>query len=387
MKLKLCFRLIGGCGLLSALPMSAFAENEVLKDWAATKTSDGTTFAHKSNRAAIFMQVIQRSGDEAPETLLQNFSTKTAETCPGINTQPIVQVVQIGGHERSIRNTKLNCSFIIVPDKTESLLVVAIDEPSSGIDSRKTAYSFIDIVAPKKSASASPVATPATTPTPSNAAIQAQLKAALASVPAAHRPIGTMMRSGTEFTGSEMNFVSKPWILFANGFATDCFDWDPRTTAPNPQSVNTKDCNFLRWRKTGTEYQIQDSDGEWDESKDISEFSQVKDGTTYDVTLKATSRFSTLAVWGAPGILNLSFNFITLRKDGVLELNNKRSYRQNADQTNYASQSSAHYHLGGQLIAIADEQGRIKVRFFSILLENGKPNFAFLDGVQYSPPD
>jgi hypothetical protein len=225
----------------------------------------------------------------------------------------------------------------------------------------------------------------------------AALQKAIAAVPAANRPVAMVTRQEAQNSGGYVYYVYQPWMLFANGWATDsrCYDWDPRFLAPTPASLGTagKRCELVKWRKTGTEYYFQDEDGSWDDAGKGAKLYAFTAGQQVEADLENTSGAGTAPVTGMISVNTIWSGKLKMSKTGFI-------------QTDWANQtgisgggfgggasgggtSSGRYYVNGYLIAVGDDRGGVSVGFIAGSHDENQPRYTYiyLNGDLYWPPE
>ncbi|HEX8553535.1 MAG TPA: hypothetical protein VF695_02405 [Sphingomonas sp.] len=235
-----------------------------------------------------------------------------------------------------------------------------------------------------KAVTAAPPPPPSETDARTDAETDAALRAALDGVPKANIPVNVTLRRRFRYAGDHMQLEYVVWLLFANGFATSCMEWDPAVLAPTPQALASVEegssCEIARWRRVGNDA-VFDNGEKGDTSLDDN--TPPARGTTYvgDFT-STTVMFSSLMNYGVPGALRMDSAAMSLTRDGRFRLGSAMYYRNNLNsETTRQPVMAGRYMVDRYLIAFAAANGTIERHFF---LATGKPDdkelILYLDG-------
>jgi hypothetical protein len=212
------------------------------------------------------------------------------------------------------------------------------------------------------------------------------LKAALAVVPAANRPVKMVLRSGTSFSGGFVMPTFRAWMLFGDGWAVQCADWDPGVT--DRATLPQRDCRKVRWREDVRGTAFEDAPGTW-KTEQPSNLTPFSPGQRISVDLVNTSGAGTAV--GAPGLAVSSLTSGQLRMTAEGQIATGRWTSVTVSGANVGGGSSSrrgplvgHYYVDGHLIAIADAQGRVHRGFIAEDKGDGGP-FIYLNGELFWP--
>lgn len=362
---------------------------------------DFTMFRHDENGAVIVGPLPEGTPIEFPSPLAAQFDQP--DVCPGLNALPAVRQFQGRAVQVQYRGA-FTCTVIIGSGADGPFVVAALEQSGSNFRAAAFAERIVlgkiggpDGAVPSTRAPLAGRTAPSATnltplpERPVSAAGLAGLVRTIAAVPVAHRPIGYVLRSETAYDGSNLLLVFKPWMLFANGYATNCFEWDPAIVAPTPAAFASAglDCRLERWRRAGNEAQFQSDDGAWGEGQNLSDFKPVRAGTRLNLKLEALSTFSTLSNWGSPGLAIFDVSRLQMSGDGRLSIGDTKYTWRNSDSESTSSAGlSGEYYLDGFLMAVRGPDGQITRHFFTALLPTrpDEEQFVFIDGTQFSPP-
>lgn len=192
------------------------------------------------------------------------------------------------------------------------------------------------------------------------------LQAAMASIPAANRPIDMVLIS--EWDSVAMSMAYKPRIIFANGYAVDdCAGWDMAKIAPTPSALKAigSDCLVERWKKIGSDYVFQDNDGDWSEpSTSGTEIKGFRNGQRVDVDKSYVGGGGQLQlIPGGSSFSHANSGTLNLTTAGAVTIGNWFSnsiYTRNVQTTGSNAKSVVgRYYLDGYLIAVQAADGSI----------------------------
>jgi hypothetical protein len=216
----------------------------------------------------------------------------------------------------------------------------------------------------------------------------AQLRVALAAIPASNRPFGMVLHLESDVVAGGMRFA--PYMLFPNGYAVDeCRSWNLATTAPTPAALHAAgtDCDVLRWRKVGNKYQLQDTDGDWfDEAEELADTRPFRPGQRVDYMM---GNVGGAAVSGGLSTVNtLNSAEVRLTSAGEISLAEWNSATYIGVGGVYASSGPSsrgvrgQYMLDGHVLAIRDAAGVISYGLIFLKVESGKP-YLYINGELY----
>jgi hypothetical protein len=376
------------CLIVGLLPVGVRAE-PLLAGWSITQQeNDSTMYRHGEDGVIVVGPLPAGTPTGFPNPIAAQFDQPGV--CPGLNAstptakfQGLAQQVQYNG--------AVICTIIIGSGSDGSFVIAAIEQRGSNVGAAAFAQRIaMDKIGAAGENVASTNAQPVRVQSISTSG-KAGLLQAIAAVPAAHRPIGYVLRSETAYDGSNLQFVFKPWMLFANGYATNCYEWDPAIIAPTPAAFASAglDCTLERWRRAGNDAQFQSDDGAWSEGQTLSDFKPVRAGTRLNLRLEALSTFSTLSNWGSPGLAIFDVSRLQMSENGRLIIGDtKYSWRNSDSETTSSAGLSGEYYLDGFLMSVRGPNGEISRHFFTALLptQTDEKQFVFIDGTQFSPP-
>ncbi len=384
---------------LSAV-MSASLLSGVAAAYAAsppwTKSLDGnvTRYTHFTNGAVVMVGSGPADRDYA--TVARNLDRP--EGCAGLSAAASVPILAGRGRLQSTTSGAIRCALVTGTSSTgATVLVIVMEQTIAGANGRAFGLArFSDLMG----TAPAPQATTRTAPAQSSTATgsDASLRAALTSVPAANRPVVMVLRQESSFSGGFSYSIYKPWMLFANGYATDssCYDWDPRHLAPTPDSLGRAQskCDILRWRKIGNRYSYL-AKGGWETDAENQQMYPFAAGTRLDKNLENVSG----AGGGAPipGMISVNTVYsgqLRLSKSGIMQSGWSSSVGISGGNVGGGASGqgvdyAGRYYLDGFLVAVAGPTGQIKIGFIGGANDEGEPRFhrIYLNGDQYWPPD
>jgi hypothetical protein len=187
----------------------------------------------------------------------------------------------------------------------------------------------------------------------------AALRAAIAAVPEAHRPIGFVERMIAVSKGATVSATLKPWALFPNGTATGCYGWDPRRTAPSPTGLRAadKDCaEVASWRRTEQGIVMTDAGQEDSTTYDLLDVQRFASGQRLARRMEATA--SSIS---SPAASFVKINDLVFTSAGTVRFAHSKRPWPVVEDTNRPRANQGRYFLDGYLAAIQFPNGRIEV--------------------------
>ncbi len=185
------------------------------------------------------------------------------------------------------------------------------------------------------------------------------LRAAIAAVLEAHRPLGFVERSVWVSKGATISATLKPWALFPNGTATGCYGWDPRWTAPSPSGLRAadKDCaEVASWRRTELGIVMTDAGGEVSAPYALLDVQRFAPGQRFARRMQATA-----ASISSPAATFVNINDLVFTSAGTVRFAHSKPVLPGGDATTPPRPNAGQYFLDGYLAAIRFPDGRIEV--------------------------
>lgn len=318
--------------------------------------------------------------------------------CQGIKSAAPRPILSGKARQVDWQDARMRCTMIVVDRGRDADLLFAFEPVNSTAQSRQLAQNLAAgklgvIPTPPGTDRENQTAAPQSQPPARTDVGDAELKKAIAQIPSANRPIAIVLRSRANATvGGVATVTFEPWMLFANGYAVDCYNWDPAILSPSPASLGRagKECDLVRWRKVAGGYELQDSNGgwdrtTWDEPTDASGFAPIKPGQRWQALFKAQSTIYTSAAIGGLGQLIINKRWLRLTGDGSILFDNKRYETDiHEERGRVAATRIAQYYLDGYFMALRDASGQISRHFVFVIAERGSPAFIIVDGSQYA---
>ncbi len=364
--------------------------------WTKTQEDLVARYTHFTNGAVVMVGPGPADRDYA--TVARNLDKP--EGCTGLSAAKPAPLLSGRGQLQSTTSGAIRCAIITGTSSTGgTVMVIVMEQAIAGANARAFGLDRFSELMGTASAPA-PQPTTRTGPVGATTAtgIDATLREALARVPAANRPVVMVLRQESSFSGGFSYSIYKPWMLFANGYATDssCYDWDPRQLSPTPQSLGQvqKDCDILRWRKTGNRYQFLDKDG-WQTDEENQQMYPFAAGLRLEKNLENVSG----AGGGAPIPGTISVNSVSsgqlrMTKSGIMQSGWSNSVAISGGNIGGGSSGqgvdyAGRYYLDGFLVAVAGPTGQIKIGFIGGANDDGEPRYhrIYLNGDQYWPPE
>ncbi len=384
------------CAILT--PTRSMAQDAELAGWSVQNKDGVLTYSSPDTSTMIIILDSSPSANTPDlDQLAAGFKDGMAkpELCPTLKSAPLLPIMNGQGRKAvSSGDGATRCSLIIGRTSDKVVITFGLQTIASTIP----LSSKLEVIANRRLGFGSQVvARPPAKPTPSEGTGDAQLRAALASVPVANRPIAMVGRQTGSSSGGFTYFVSMPWMIFANGYATDaqCFDWDPRYVTPTPAALKGPPhrCSLERWRKSGSVYEFQDENGKWEREANPMRVYPFKPGQRLDRNLKSISGAGS----GAPVAGMISVN--TVFRGGLKLTNAGLIYSDWSNDTGISGggvgggasgrgvNMQGRYYLDGHLIAATDPTGKIKIGFIGGAHDEGDVPFTYLymNGKQFSP--
>jgi hypothetical protein len=187
----------------------------------------------------------------------------------------------------------------------------------------------------------------------------AALRAAIAAVPEAHRPLGFVERMVAVSSGATVSATLKPWALFPNGTASGCYGWDPRRTAPSPSGLRAadKDCaEVASWRRTEQGIVMTDAGGEVSEPYVLMDVQRLAAGQRFARRMQAPGTSIS-----SPAATFVNINDLTFTSAGTVRFAHSTPVLPGGDDTTPPRANAGRYFLDGYLAAIRFPDGNIEI--------------------------
>ncbi len=267
------------------LPDVAFAQ--ILPDgWQQTTNTDtAQEYVFQQNAAKITVVDGQNLTVDKLDHVL-SFTTQGLEkmdpSCRGISSASVRMIRSRMGRVAEVRNDGDACYALILWNDNRMRMVIAIEDRDANGDTIGLSMQLLqrDMGAAASEGVTNEGARGATQRTADIATADRELVEAVAAIPRSNRPIGLIARTHYVSSGTLVSPVRTAWSVFANGYLTDCVEWDPRTTAPTPEALaafishdGAGSCDIAKWRRSGNSIIV----------TDLEDGGEEVDDTTYEL--------------------------------------------------------------------------------------------------------
>ncbi len=371
-----------------------FAYSQSLPNgWTLQSSSNGTdVYAYNGVEAIIAVS----EKDFTPSEIDQAIKTATQEATAlnGCQNLPSSKVNELAGRLGRFTETSQvigdeirKCSMIalsITPRKMR--FAVILENDTSYANANKLALELIQIGFDQSNFQAQATTADAA------ADSDTELRAIMARIPKSSRPIGFYFKPSFTMSGNMMVSSQEPWLVFANGYATNCFDWDPEKQDPTPNGLAafSSKCDVFKWRKVGSKYQIIDRDGDTGEPQDITEAKGFAAGQKIDADLTTYSSF-TASMWGdgfAPSNILVNTNRLVFDTLGNLGSTSRKFSQMGANSRDRNNTDIARYYLDGYVALVRYPNGTVHKYFvYPFLDEKGNVDLMNWDGLIFGKTD
>lgn len=205
---------------------------------------------------------------------------------------------------------------------------------------------------------------------PAASDFETRLKQAVAAIPAQNRPVGAVTFGTSSYVGWPPAYVYSVTsrMLFGNGLASTCADWDPGQFSPNrSQPPFAEDgCDLIPWRKAAGTTEFQSDDRSWSAADSGDGAIGFKPGERIDIDFGNVGGVGFNFGGGSGGVSTSSISGGTLRmtRDGWIAVGDWSSTVISGSNIGGGTSRTSgpkvgRYYLDGHIIAIIDEQGQI----------------------------
>jgi hypothetical protein len=392
-------------GLLGA--GAAGAQDLSLAEWRRARQPNRTaTYTHPSGGGVVL--VVEEARDL--DALVASTRRNAEAQCPGMMAARPVAILQSLASSVRVTYAGQLCSLAYGKPGERSAVVFSVERVSLGLNAAARAEALLRelLGAVASPLSAAPVATGSIAPArdpgvavprgqssvsstglPADIAppsADAPLRQAIASVPAAHLPMLILDRWVMEMVGTNLLRVNKPWLAFGNGYATNCFDWNPATTAPTPATLgNRRDCAIARWQKIGTDrYRILDADGAKEDPLELSQLRPFSSGQRLQIDFDNWDGVSSGTLTGQLIYANVTIRELLLRRDGTIGSSSRNENWDRGTHTTSNGSADGRYLLDGYLMALQQPDGRVTLHFTGYSLNQSRLHIVALDGRMFT---
>jgi hypothetical protein len=373
-------------GLLS-WGAAAVLTAQTLDDWAVLKSDTVATTYQDRATGTVAVILAPTPSVSVTEEMLRIQATMLEPVCPGISAAGTTAA--FGGRGLEVRKSsdKADCRALAVANDGTGTIAVSMakiggDKSHDAVIDRK--ISSLLRIAPPRVVDARAGAE-ANTGVSSDAA----LKAYVASIPASRRPIKVATRGTHGFSGypAVPTYSIRVFLFFANGYATDCSDWDPGKLEPTPASLGAarSDCSVYKWRQGKAGLEIEWRAGDWGGGELADDVIRFRPGERISIA------FGNIRSMGVAGPINtgtMSGGDLMMRPDGQFASGDwSTTTISGQNVAGYSAQKSGptvgRYHLDGNIIAVDAGGGRLNVGFITGVRVNGQLKHIYLNGTHF----
>jgi hypothetical protein len=377
-------------GLMLTPPATA---QPLREGWIYKERSEKPTWVYGENEGVVTVFTSGPNEAAGAKVVLQQLDLPAL--CPGMSRAAFIPTANGNAKIAKLIGGPVECGVAIRMIGQATLVLVAIQKKGSAADAINFAASIAERnygehasvatptnrVPPLKSATAQPL------PSANGGGDDEALRAVVARIPAANRPIDIVLISEWDSVSSSMAY--KPRIVFANGYAVDeCDGWDMSTIAPTPASLKAigSDCSVERWKKVGGKYFFQDDDGDWSEPGTPGQIKGFRAGQRINIDYSYVGGGGQTAFLpGASSSSHLNSGALKMSNAGYVGIADWFSntiYTRNVQTTGTGEKAvEGRYFLNGYIIAIKGKDGSIS--FGTIGQKQEDKLYIYLNGELY----
>ncbi len=392
---------------LGLLTCATTASAQGVEGWQRDVGEGGmVSYTHPSNQAVIVESpAYPLQAHETFEQMVAILAKRSSNIsqCRGLDSQPPQNILGGEAYIVQTQSSAFTCQMVIRKLGDNVHAVMSFSEIGF-VDTQGAASRYLQRWLGMSSSTAKQAASAqgtsiqgASTMGPMPADIEAKLKKAVAEVPAANRPVTAVSKATQGFSGwpPMPTYTVGARLLFANGIATDCSDWDPGRYAPTQASVGTlESCDVMAWRRQDGAVQLQSSDGSWSGSDIAEGIFPFKLGERLDIAFGNISATGFNFGPGSIATSQISGSDLRMTIDGQIAGGNWSTTNiSGANVTGYSANEDkpniGYYYIDGYVIAIMDADGNIRRGFIGgVGGDKGKRiGHIYLNGTQYSDQD
>lgn len=398
--------------LAASVAMPAAAQDAVFADWQYASLGEGLeSYTATGNAALVMVADVETThfagGDEG--AIIARMSATVEQMCPGLTEDAISPRKQ----DRFLRAMTIapgvTCVALVVSGNEGTQGAIILATPATLVDAESKARQLISrragaasAVAPQTSrstasTSASDLSRLSAPPTNADP-IEAQLKRAAATIPTDRRPVSSVSHGTGSYSGwpPSYTYIVTSRMLFPNGMAARCLEWDPAIYAPIPSSAPFKEagCDLLAWRKRNGVTEFQAEDGSWSSADTAEGVFGFKPGERIDVTFGNVG--ATGFDFGSGGISTGTISGGTLRMtaDGQIAVGDWSTTvisgsNVGGGSSRVSGPKIGRYYLDGHIIVIMDEAGQISRGFIGAVAgdSGNRIGHIYLNGQHYWDSD
>lgn len=376
------------------------AQDVTLTDWPSERMGTGiTTWTHPSRSAAVSLHELPRNANLG--RMVAVLRQSLAARCPSLMRATGIPALQ--GRAEQVRSADNGQTCIIVYGSTATTqaIVISVEDNGGGLKASERAQALLvstlglgDAAAREEAravASGAGGQSPVTkgvagAAVPVYAASDDAMRRTIASVPRANRPRFLFDRFVMRMVGTNLIRVNDIWMAFDNGVATNCFDWNPATTAATPATLGGKpECAVARWeaRSNGT-YRVLDKDGATEDPLTATSWRPFRSGERIAIDFDSwDARGGPTA--GAMPYASVTINELVLHTDGRFGSAEQNQRWVTGTQTTSSTSATGRYYVDGFMMAVQRPDGVVSLHFTGYQLMEGRLRLVVLNGRQYSP--
>jgi hypothetical protein len=360
---------------------------QTLDDWAVLKSDSAATTYQDRATGTVAVVLAPTPSASVTEEMLHSQAAMLEPVCPGISAERATVV--FGGRGLEVRKStdKADCRALAVAYNGTGTLAVSMakiggDKSHDAVIDRK--ISSLLRIAPPRAANAR-----AGAETSTGVSGDAALKAYVAAIPASRRPIKVATRGTHGFSGypAVATYSIRVYLFFANGYATDCSDWDPGKFDPTPASLGAarSDCTVYKWRQGKGGLEIEWRAGDWGGGELADDVIRFRPGERINIA------FGNIRSMGVAGPINtgtMSGGDLMMRPDGQFASGDwSTTTISGQNVAGYSAQKSGptvgRYHLDGNIIAVDAGGGRVNAGFITGVRVNGQLKHIYLNSTHF----
>jgi hypothetical protein len=380
-------RLIYPSASLLTWGAAAVLTAQTLDDWAVLKSDTAATTYQDRATGTVAVVLKPTPSASVTEEMLRGQAAMLEPVCPGISAARATAV--FGGRGLEVRKSsdKADCRALAVAYNGTGTLAVSMakiggDKSHDAVIDRK--ISSLLRIAPPRAADARAGAEANT-----SVSGDAALKAYVAAIPASRRPIKVATRGTHGFSGypAVATYSIRVFLFFANGYATDCSDWDPSKLEPTPSSLGAarSDCSVYKWRQGKAGLEIEWRAGDWGGGELADDVIRFRPGERINIA------FGNIRSMGVAGPINtgtMSGGDLMMRLDGQFASGDwSTTTISGQNVAGYSAEKSGptvgRYHLDGNIIAVDAGGGRVNAGFITGVRVNGQLKHIYLNGTHF----
>ncbi len=377
------FRFAAVTAIMPLTALSAYAAPEPPLPTGWTKTENGAQVQYTNADGTEIVLLGPNQNGNSPDILVLAKGIDQPGACEGLSKQKIQQT-QRGVQRLSVVIGAMQCAVYLDNSTSPAKMALAMGQSSD------KAVKLADTLTSQWGA----------TPAARQAASQAQpvsatgsgiggndtltLSKAITAVPAAHRPVGWVVTTDQHMSGVVLVTSQTLWMIFANGYATDCVGWDPSKLNPTPAGLAGRDdCDVVAWRKSANLYELAKgkgyANGGWQKPLPMESRTVLTRGQKLNFQLENWDGSITSAINGM-GWGGVTASDLTMLSDGTFVLVSKTHASNVYDTTDSKNRITGTYYVDGHIMA-TQVNGKIELHFIGAYDDD----MLFLDGKVFSP--